>query len=118
MDEKDIQKVLEYVRDFVPSIDIDASDRMQADQAYGIWAIEEILVRIFRESSTIPGICEKPQLSVKEVIENFRDDMIDMAERSTNDHTRNIFEIAKVEADCMLLYVFNNERNIHEQSEH
>ena len=105
MDEKDIQSVLTYVRRCVPNIDLDVSPAIQADQSYGIWAINEILERILHESELPPEyISGKETRSVEEIIYDFIDEMDSMALESTNDRTRNIFEIAKVEGQCMLMY--------------
>lgn len=106
MDDRDVVKVLEYVREHIPEPDITLAPEFFEDQTYSQWAGQEILERIYKELEILPEpISGKTSRSLREVVEEFVDEMGYYVSKADDEKAKNMFAIARDEGMCMLLYI-------------
>lgn len=106
MDDKDVRIIEDYIDHNVPEPSVNDRDDIFELHAYSRWAAYEILERVIYEAMKLPShISGKESLTLRELVENFIDEMDYYVSVSTSEQVKNIFSIAKDEGRCVLLYI-------------
>lgn len=107
MDDRDVIIIEEYIQQCSIKPEINPREPFFFDlSSYSRWAVDEILRRTMCEAMKLPPhISGKESLSLIDVVENFIDDMDCYTHFASSDRAKEIFEIARDEGKCVLLYI-------------
>ncbi len=107
MDDRDVILVEDYIKNCTSPPKLDPKNPFIFDlNSYSRWADDEILIRVMREAMKLPAhITGKYHIELPDIIECFIDEMDYYMQIATTDRSKEMFEIARDEGKCMLLYI-------------
>lgn len=112
MTEEDFLALLRYTQEHIPEPDITMSPEIFETQAYAQWAGKEVLERAYAELARLPEhVSGNSSQSMKEIVEEFVDEMETYSQKATDDRAKNMFTVARDEGRCMLLYISHERKN-------
>lgn len=109
MDDRDVILIEKYIQECTvePELGVTLADQFYFDlHSYSGWAVHEILQRVMCEAMKLPPhISGRESLTLTEIVETFIDEMDYYFHASKDKRAKEIFEIARDEAKCVLLYI-------------
>lgn len=117
MGDRDVLLIEEYIRENEYKPDLKDSTYFFRIHSYSNFAMNEILRRVIYESSRLPAhITGKESLTLIEIIEDFICEMEHCSSIAKRSQIKEIFDISRDEAKCILLYIclLEEKENINE----
>ncbi len=107
MDDRDVIIIEEYIRRYSQNLELNPKDTYVFEvNSYSSWAANEVLERVIHETMKLPPyITGNESLTLIDVVEAFIDEMDYYAYLASNEQSRKIFEIARDEGKCILMYI-------------
>lgn len=111
MDDRDVLIMERYIQECTVEPELDDPDHYYFDlHSYSRWAAYEVYNRFVCEAMKLPPhISGKEPLTPLEIVEDFIDEMDYYAQVAQSDRVREIFQIARDEGKCILLYVCSSQ---------